>query len=307
MWQAKLFDEEFSVGIVNVASVPKFSPFRYPGGKTWFIPYIRQWLSPHVRQKHNLTPISPEYFIEPFLGGGSISLTVTSERLVKNTIMVEIDADVAAVWRTVLNIEDGEWLANRILSYSLTSENVGALLNEVPTTYRGRAFQTIVKNRVCRGGILAPGSGLVKSGEAGKGILSRWYPTTLAKRIRHITTLRDSLTFLHDDGLATLAAHIDNPDTVFFLDPPYTAGKYGKQAGKRLYTHSELDHEQLFDYASRMRGDFLMTYDDSVEVRSLARRYGFDMRLVPMKNTHHVNMDELVIGHDLEWIMTPRL
>jgi hypothetical protein len=51
MWQAKLFDDEFdeafSVGVVNVASVPKLSPFRYPGGKTWFIPYIRQWLSPH--------------------------------------------------------------------------------------------------------------------------------------------------------------------------------------------------------------------------------------------------------------------
>src|SRR5947207_378393 len=311
MWQAKLFDdefnEEFPVGIVNVASVPKLSPFRYPGGKTWFIPSIRQWLSPHIRQKHNLTPISPEHFVEPFLGGGSISLTVASERLVKNTTMVEIDADVAAVWQTVLNIEGGEWLANRIVSYSLTTENVEALLNDVPITVRERAFQTIVRNRVCRGGILAPGSGLMKLGEAGKGILSRWYPATLAKRIRHITTLRDSLTFLHNDGLATLATYLHDPHAVFFLDPPYTAGKHGKQAGKRLYTHSELDHEQLFDCASRIQGDFLMTYDNSEEVRSLARRYGFDMRLVPMKNTHHANMSELVIGPNLEWLMAPRL
>src|ERR1700674_1531455 len=29
---------------VNVASVPQRSPFRYPGGKTWLIPYIRSWL-----------------------------------------------------------------------------------------------------------------------------------------------------------------------------------------------------------------------------------------------------------------------
>ena len=311
MWQAKLFDEQFDkespMGIVNVASVPKLSPFRYPGGKTWFIPYIRQWLSPRIRQKHNLTPVSPEHFIEPFLGGGSISLTVASERLVKNTTMVEIDADVAAVWHTMLNIDDAEWLVNRILNYSLTIGNVEALFNDVPLTVRERAFQTIVRNRVCRGGILAPGSGLMKSGEAGKGLLSRWYPTTLAKRIRHITTLQDSLSFLHDDGLATLAAHMNNPQTVFFLDPPYTAGKHGKQAGKRLYTHSELDHEQLFHYASRMQGDFLMTYDNTEEVRSLARNYGFDMRLVPMKSTHHVNMSELVIGRNLEWMMTPRL
>jgi len=241
------------------------------------------------------------------LGGGSISLTVASERLVKKTTMVEIDADVASVWQTVLNIEDGEWLANRILSYSLTTENVEALLSGVPTTIRERAFQTIVRNRVCRGGILAPGSGRMKFGEAGKGLLSRWYPTTLAKRIRHITTLQDSLTFHHADGLATLATHLNNPQAVFFLDPPYTAGKHGKQAGKRLYTHSELDHEQLFHCVCHIQGDFLMTYDNSEEVRSLATRYGFDMRLVPMKNTHHANVSELVIGRNLEWMRTPRL
>jgi DNA adenine methylase len=28
--------------IVNVASVPQRSPFRYPGGKTWLVPIVRQ-------------------------------------------------------------------------------------------------------------------------------------------------------------------------------------------------------------------------------------------------------------------------
>ena len=31
--------------IVNVASVPQRSPFRYPGGKTWLIPIARKWFS----------------------------------------------------------------------------------------------------------------------------------------------------------------------------------------------------------------------------------------------------------------------
>lgn len=30
---------------VNVASVPQRSPFRYPGGKTWLVPYVRDWLA----------------------------------------------------------------------------------------------------------------------------------------------------------------------------------------------------------------------------------------------------------------------
>jgi len=32
-------------GMVNVASVPHRSPFRYAGGKTWLIPCIRRWLA----------------------------------------------------------------------------------------------------------------------------------------------------------------------------------------------------------------------------------------------------------------------
>ena len=31
--------------IVNVASIPQRSPFRYPGGKTWFVPRLRKWLN----------------------------------------------------------------------------------------------------------------------------------------------------------------------------------------------------------------------------------------------------------------------
>jgi DNA adenine methylase len=45
------------------------------------------------------------------------------------------------------------------------------------------AFQTILKNRTLHGGILAEGSGFIKYGENGKGIRSRWYPATLAKRL----------------------------------------------------------------------------------------------------------------------------
>lgn len=305
MWQASLFDEDFSAKIVNVATIRKLSPFRYPGGKTWFVPYIRQWLSPAVRDRHHLTPLHPVHFIELFLGGGSISLTVASERLVAHITMVELDIDVSSAWQTVLNAADGEWLAREILSYNLTIENVESLLNETPTTVRRRAFQTLIKNRVNRGGILAPGAGLLKWGENGKGIRSRWYPDTLARRIHHIISIRDRITFIPGDGLEVLAANVEDPNAVFFIDPPYTVGENGKRAGKRLYTCNELDHERLFNLTSRVKGDFLMTYDDSDEVRSLAAQYGFDIRLVPMSNTHHAKMSELLIGRNLEWVHIP--
>ncbi len=306
MWQIALFNEEFSAGVINVASVPKLSPFRYPGGKTWFVPYIRHWLDPLVRQKYALSPIRPARFVEPFLGGGSISLTVAAEKLVTDILMAEIDADVAAVWQTVLDAENAAWLADRITHYALTPENVAALLSEIPTEVCERAFQTIVKNRVNRGGILAPGAGQIKFGEAGKGILSRWYPETLAQRIQKIASLRDHLSFFSEDGFSILTQHLNDADVVFFIDPPYTAGKNGKRAGQRLYTHNELDHELLFDLVSQIQGDFLMTYDYAEDVYQLAHRYHFDMRLIPMKNTHHTNMAELLIGRNLSWLNLPQ-
>ena len=46
----------------------------------------------------------------------------------------------------------------------------------------------------------------------------------------------------------------------------------------------------------------LMTYDNAEEVKQMARRHGFQMRLIPMNNTHHATMEELVIGKDLSWM-----
>ena len=111
MQQLALFDEGHeleSAQIVNVASVPQRSPFRYPGGKTWLVPRLRQWLASFRTQ--------PALFIEPFVGGGSISLTVAFERLANHVLMVELDGQVAAVWRTILE-GDGEWLADELLRF----------------------------------------------------------------------------------------------------------------------------------------------------------------------------------------------
>lgn len=87
---------------------------------------------------------------------------------------------------------------------------------------------------------------------------------------------------------------------MFFIDPPYTAG--GKKAGRRLYRHCDLDHERLFAACESIRDDFLMTYDNAEEVKSMARSHGFQMRLIPMNNTHHATIEELVIGKKLSWM-----
>ncbi len=276
---------------VNVASVPQRSPFRYPGGKTWFVPVFRDWLRNHYPK--------PEILIEPFVGGGIISLTALFENLVSHVVMVEIDEDIAAVWQSVVD-GHAEWLAKKILDFDLNKKTVIHEISKTDVSTKEKAFQTILKNRTFHGGILAEGSGFLKHGENGKGIHSRWYPATLSKRFENLKLVADRIKFRQEDGLNVIREYSHRDDVVFFIDPPYTAG--GKKAGKRLYRHFDLDHERLFAIFETVKGDFLMTYDNADEVKTMARKHGFQMRLVPMKNTHHATMKELVIGKDLKWM-----
>lgn len=292
--QATLFDRlppHPERHIVNVASVKQLSPFRYPGGKTWLVPEVRKWLQ---SKKEN-----PSEFIELFAGGGIIGLTVAAENLADHVTMIELDPDVAAVWRTIFN-GDAEWLAQRIMKFDLTPENVREVLSIPASLKEESAFQTILKNRTFHGGILAPGSGLLKHGENGKGITSRWYPETLARRIRSLVSLRNRITFIEGDGLAYLEETASRHDVTYFIDPPYTAP--GKSAGKRLYRYSEIDHERLFDLCRLAQGDFMMTYDNAASVREMAQKRGFKIGRVPMKNTHHAEMFELLI-HPAEQVL----
>jgi DNA adenine methylase len=144
-----------------------------------------------------------------------------------------------------------------------------------------------------RGGIMAAGAGLIKTGEAGRGLHSRWYPETLAERIKILRSIRERISFEQADGFDAVKPFAKNPNAFFFIDPPYTAG--GKNAGNRLYTHNEIDHEALFGLMATVRGSVMMTYDDAPEVRKMAKRHGFRVEATPMKNTHHEVMYELLI------------
>ncbi|MGL5081233.1 MAG: DNA adenine methylase [Microcoleaceae cyanobacterium] len=290
MLQIELFDPKTITShqnVVNVSSVPQRSPFRYAGGKTWLIPKIRQWL--HYQGG------SGKELIEPFAGGGIVSLTAVCENLVDRVTMVEKDEGVAAVWKIILN-GGAEWLGDAIMNFQLTPESARRVIDQASESLESRAFATIIKNRVNRGGILADGASFIKNGENGKGITSRWYPETLKKRILAIDQIKHKINFIEGDAFEVCEKNASRDSVIFFIDPPYI------KAGQRLYRYSDINHEALFDLAYRLQGNFLMTYDNDSEVQALASRCKFETKLIAMKNTHHAKKTELIIGKDLTWL-----
>jgi len=273
--------------VVNVASVPQRSPFRYPGGKTWLVPTARKWFNQASQE---------DVLVEPFAGGGIITLTAIAEQYFDHAVMVELDADMAAAWNTIFSSEDYEWLISKIFNFDVTIENINNAILDSDKGIKERGFATIVRNRTNHGGILAKGSGLIKSGEGGKGLASRWYPSTLVKRIREANALRDNITFIHGDAFEIMEHYLNDTHTFFFIDPPYTI------AGKRLYNHYEVDHFKIFELVSQMKGHFLLTYDDTEEIRSMADDFNLQYRTIPMQTTHLVTKEELIISDSFKWL-----
>ena len=269
----------------NVSCVPQRSPLRYPGGKTWLIPHIRAWLS-------GGDPAS--VLLDPFTGGGTASLTAVMEGLASRSIMVDLDRDVSAFWRAAILHTDE--LIDRVQQFQPTRESIESL-SGAPSGVVEHGFRTLVLNRVRRGGVIGPGASLLKVGENGRGLLSRWYPSTLAQRLQVIGEHADQLAFYEGDGVGIVEMLCSTAGVRIFIDPPYTTAG-GKQAGLRLYAHNGVDQGRIFSALRSSTTDFLMTCDNSEEVLSLAHACDFAIASVSMKTSHHSRADELIVTRE---------
>jgi DNA adenine methylase len=266
------------------------SPFRYAGGKSWFVKIAGKWMA-------NRT-VPPKLLVEPFAGGANISLSAVHTNLVDRVEFSELDRDVAATWKSMLN-GHAVWLAEKVRTFPIGRRNVIQHLEQKPATLHERAFHCLLRNRTARGGVIADGAGLIRKGEDGMGVRSRWYPKTISDRIAAISAVSGKLDFFQCDGFKMIQKHQHKKTALFFVDPPYT------KAARRLYRHWDIDHERLFRILQKVKGDVLMTYDDTREVRRWASKYGFQVKTIAMRTTHHATKRELMISKDFGWLKTP--
>lgn len=256
------------------------SPFRYPGGKSWLAPRFGRWIGRKVGM-----------LVEPFVGGGSISLHALSENLAEHVLMCELDPNIAALWKTILG-PNCELLIERILEFKPSIDEIKTSCQKHARSTDDLAWQTLLRNRFSFGGLMVNRSSFLKRGDRNKGFASRWYPKTLVNRIRYIYSLRHRIDFRQADGLDVLSsicpyAH----NLVCFADPPYP------KAGLRLYSTGDFEHERLFALLAVWPGRFLLTYEDSDSIRGLAARYNFRSSLVTMHSRSHQRKKELLISN----------
>lgn len=283
--QLSFLNDKIELKAPNVSQVPQYSPLRYPGGKTWLYPFAKLWLQ--NSKKFEL--------FELFAGGASVGLAAGVENWVKHVTLIEKDENIAAIWLTIFH-DNPEWLAQNILHFNLSVDNINALIDKSRYDTRYKALCALVLNRINHGGILAPGSGMLKKGENGKGIRSRWYPVTLAKRIMLLAKFRHKFTALHEDAFSIFEKQVSNQSAAFFVDPPYV------KAAKRLYNHYQIDHCHVFQLAANVKGKALLTYDNTEEIVKLATQFNFQTCKILMQTTHLIKKYELLISKNFNWL-----
>ena len=271
-------------GSKSKSGLRTLSPFRYPGGKTSLRPYVLDWL---------LTlPKPPEVFVEPFAGGASVGLAVADQNAAAKVILIEKDPEVAAFWRVAFS-PSARKLAEQIMSFVPGRRTVKEILRRNDETDIEIAFRCLVRNRFQYGGVMAPGAGLLRDGEAEKGIHSRWYPKTLCERLAALRKLATRIQVIEADGLVCLRKHTSNPNAAMFIDPPYVVD--GEGPGSRLYKFSDVEPADVFSALVGSRASWMITYHGHPKVSQLAKSVGFLVESVRMRTAHHASKEEWII------------
>jgi DNA adenine methylase len=235
------------------------SPLRYPGGKGSLTPFFRQLLSAQTQPA--------EVFVEPFAGGAGVSLRLLVEGRVERIVLNDLDAGIAAFWRSVFH--STEELATLIENAEVAIDNwhrQRAIRAKAKDSVDDLAlgFATFFLNRTNRSGILGarPIGGLA---QAGKWKLdARFNKPALAARVRALGAFRDRVTIAEQNG-ATLVAGFLSPGAFIYADPPYLT------QGADLYLDAMTwaDHAKLAANLARSRGLWMVTYDHDARVGEL--------------------------------------
>ena len=221
------------------------SPFRYPGGKFYARRLILDLIPGH------------SCYCEPFSGGASIFFAKEKARI---SILNDRDENVI---NTMIQIRDHvEDLIDLLTGLAATKELHAFYKNEyVPGSDLERAFRWYYLNRTSYSGIMRKENCYWGFGEKYSMRPENWLP--------HLRTTSDKL-----QGVELLSEDFENiiaglPDGCFlFVDPPYYDADQQK-----FYncTFTPEDHERLAVCLrdNRKRLPFLLTYDDSSEVRNM--------------------------------------
>lgn len=228
------------------------SPLRYPGGKSRAIKNMRL-----------LIPARFDEYREPFIGGGSFFVYLRQMFPTLNAWINDLNPELYCFWKQVQ--ANSERLAAEVRKIRATRDDGRALFVELTAVNTSdlseleRAVRFFVLNRITF-------SGVVEAGGYSESAFHYRFTESSIERLAVLGRLLNGVRITCLDYRELLS---DGDETIFtFLDPPYYAATKSRLYGKKGILHTEFNHDEFALEIRRCRHSWLITYDDSPEIRA---------------------------------------
>lgn len=249
------------------------SPLRYPGGKSCLLELVSHTL--------RINGATRQEYAEPFAGGGGLALNLLFGGCVSDIYLNDIDSAVWSFWHCVLHrTEEFVDLIRRTPATIEEWHKQKAVLNApLNCDALSLGFSAFFLNRTNRSGIIK-GAGVIGglSQEGNYKLDCRYNVPELVRRIRRVKKYSDRIHLSNLDAIEFLDLRSrELPGAFFCIDPPY----FNK--GASLYTsfYNPDDHARLADKVLELDQHWIVTYDDTPEIRKLfrsRRQFCFDIK-----------------------------
>lgn len=241
------------------------SPLRYPGGKSKAIAQILQYLPPSFAE-----------YREPFVGGGSVFVYLKQKYPHLKVWINDLNVDLFCFWKCAqFNMDELVQAISQIRNSNVTGK---ALFVELTTlnidqlSEFERAVRFFVLNRISFSGTVDCG------GFSQKAFETRFTHSSI-HRLQQLKELLSDIVITNQDYSKVLEK--PGNEVFVFLDPPYLAATKSKLYGKKGDLHTCFDHHRFADILKSCPHKWLITYDDSAEIRqnfSFANLYEWQLQ-----------------------------
>ena len=241
------------------------SPLRYPGGK-----------SRAVQRMKTLLPGTFEEYREPFVGGGSFFIYLKQKYPKLKIWINDLNPELYFFWKHAQI--DSEKLADEALKIKRQRSNGPQLFDELlktdvsSLTNFERAVRFFILNRITF-------SGVVEAGGFSQLAFETRFTDSSIERASKLSPLLEGIRITQLDYRQLLQ---DGDQYVFtFLDPPYFKATKSRLYGRNGILHTSFDHDEFAQEMKQCRHSWLITYDDSPEIRknfSFANVYEWELQ-----------------------------
>jgi len=252
----------------NSIRIRNLSPLRYSGSKRKLVFYLYSVL------KHN--NLVPNVLVEPFVGGGNISLNFIVNDIVKKIIISDKDRLIYSFWHVVFY--NPGYLINFIKKVKITLGTFyeyKEIVKNINNYNKNKLAEAcLFLNRTSFSGILTDSAGPLggKDQESKYKIDCRFYKERLIEKIKYISKFKSRVVVLNYDWRDTIeyakqwAKNKKNLNRLFFyFDPPF----FNKADNLYRCYFSEKEHMQFYKAIISLNYDWVLSYDNAPEIREM--------------------------------------